>query len=198
MNDILKSAFETPDPTITTMGSGSPSRRTIRIATTPCGHRWKVDDRRATRERGAPTTPFGRDFASSCRRMAGRMSTITGGRTFLDGGCAMLAMAVGTWSGGLLHPIAIELRGRIDHVVSSDGITLIDSDGQFTPFGFLRKTFVLDDESRVRIMPGRWSGDGMIDLDQDVSDWIASRLRQDLPNPTDRPWRTVDGNEETS
>ena len=198
MNDILQSAFEPPNPTITTMGSRSRSGRTIRIATTPCGHRWKVDDRRTPRERESPTTAFGREFASCCRRMTGRMSTITGGRTFLDGGCAMLAIAVETWSCGLLHPVAIELRGRIDHVVSSDGETLIDSDGQFTPFGFLRKTFVLDDESRVRIMPGRWSDDGTIDLDQDVSDWIASRLRRDLPDPSGRPWKKVDGNEQPS
>ena len=163
--------------------------RTIVVATTACGFRWDADDHHDPLEREAPTTAFGRAFAEACREIVGPFSERTG-RTFMHGGCAMLADAASSWSEGRLRPFAVLFRGIVDHVVASDGRSFVDCDGRFDRKGFLRKCLVLDGDDDVQIERVPWRpSHGTIARDAEISAEIAVELRRLLGAPCEEPWR---------
>jgi hypothetical protein len=181
--------LQQPRPTLHAAVSRDGERRALRIATTGCGFRWDVDDHDCPYERESPTTSFGREFARACREIVGPFSERTG-RTFMHGGCAMLADAVTIWSEGRLHPVGVRYHDEVDHVVSSDGRSFLDCDGRFDRKGFGRKSFVLDGDMNVVIDRVPWEQTGSaIARDPKASAWIAGELRSRLRSPVTEPWR---------
>lgn len=165
------------------------SGRMVRIATTDCGFRWDVHDHHCPWERESPTTSFGREFARACREIVGPFSERTG-RTFMHGGCAMLADAVTIWSEGRLHPVGVRYYDYVDHIVSSDGRSFLDCDGRFDRKGFFRKSFVLDGDMNVVIERHPWNPtDDVIARSPEISAWLGEQLGSRLRPPSDEPWR---------
>lgn len=165
------------------------SGRTLSIATTECGFRWDVHDHHCPLERESPTTSFGREFAKACREIVGPFSERTG-RTFMHGGCAMLADAVTIWSEGRLHPVGVRYYDYVDHIVSSDGRSFLDCDGRFDRKGFSRKSFVLDGDMNVVIERHPWNpADDIIARNPEVSTWLAKELGSRLRSASSEPWR---------
>jgi hypothetical protein len=181
--------LQPPRRTLHAAVSRDGERRRLRIATTECGFRWDVHDHNCPYERESPTTSFGREFARACREIVAPFSERTG-RTFMHGGCAMLADAVTIWSEGRLHPVGVRYYDQVDHVVSSDGRSFLDCDGRFDRKGFSRKSFVLDGDMNVVIERTPWDpADTVIARNADVSAWIADELRSRLRSPATEPWR---------
>ena len=180
--------LQRPPRTLSWRKARDGSGRMVRVASTACGFRWDADDHHCPWERESPTTSFGREFALACRGIVGPFSERTG-RTFMHGGCAMLADAVAIWSEGALHPVAVLYHDAVDHVVASDGRSFLDCDGRFDRKGFARKSLVLDDDMRVEIERSPWTPvDSAIARDAEISSWIAEELRTRLRSPSTRPW----------
>lgn len=115
---------------------------------------------------------------------------------FQDGGCAIMAQAIVLWSKRRLSLASVALIDhplRVQHVVATDGVVLLDSDGLASPEDMVLKLDRVEGRPGCFVMQGYDPGiHPNIPWSEEETRTLSRILATALPEPVTLPWMEVE------